>query len=1049
MIVNVKRPFRPLVALLLGAVVAGMAGCPNLSRDLDLKAQIETDVLEANAEQIAIRVQPESDAMGMTTPIGSTTAKVGVAFQISTTVTPDYAFVGWEMTAGDGEVTFADDTSQETMATVTRKGTGSIIITALFDPRPKVIIKDPDGGEGILTNRKILITFSEEMDQGSISLEDTIDVLSRSRNFPSNPLVSIESVLTLTPDPLNKALVTISLTGTNEFAAQHYIWVRVLKGVKDAAGNMMKEDFSWYFITGDGSDTISPSLRDFAIQDSDRNLIPDDGFTNCQTGLRLITDADDNDLLALINVTETGFAGKEYSYTPELQYNLQTTADGRVNISVMVKDRVGNESVSRSQWINVDTGRPGVSLTCSDADGVVRDGAVVNFTATFTEAVVATPTLTIDGTAHAMSGGGATWTYGWTVAAGAGVEKDVAVTVSGADAAGNTNTAATGDVNFHIDNVRPGVSLGASGHPDTLVRAGDTVNFTATFTEAVVATPTLTIDGAVYTMSGSGTSWTYSWTVDTVVGRDKNVTVVVSGADAAGNANTAATGDVSFHIDNVKPTVVSLTCTDADRKLKDGDVVDLTVTFSESVVATPTVTIAGGGSVVYTSGSGTTWTYTWTVNGGGAGVEKDVTAAVSATDVAGNSDSETVTSVPFHIDNVKPTVVSLTCTDADRKLKDGDVVDLTVTFTEPVIATPTVAIAGGGPVVYTSGSGTTWTYTWTVNGGGAGVEKDVTAAVSATDTVGNSKSETVTSVPFHIDNIKPVFSTITLSDAPKNKTATVVFSEAVYANTDATGALVGSNTNGSSDISVTENSAAADITAWEITPAHTAGSDTLTIDLTWSGTPTTGVDIVTVAAANATSIYDAAGNSMEASASGDGTCKSLALSIHAAANNAVETAMTSPRTIGSVSWSLPFLPAGSRPVQGSADVKQPAVRPVSLSGAHLGSSPQSLPLDYFRRPLPLRRESQAVAPQAVVTGSDSAGLFTLKAAANASAGTGEAVVRVSLGRAPTMEALAVQPAEKRGSPSPWLVIGLAMGAALLLAGGLFAARFLGRTASRR
>ena len=128
MIVHAMRVSRALMALLICAVVVCIAGCPNLSRDLDLKAQIQGDVLEANAEQVAIRVQPESEAMGVTSPSGPSTAKIGVAFLVSTTVSPEYAFLRWEQAGGDGEVLFADATRPETEATVTKKGTGILIV---------------------------------------------------------------------------------------------------------------------------------------------------------------------------------------------------------------------------------------------------------------------------------------------------------------------------------------------------------------------------------------------------------------------------------------------------------------------------------------------------------------------------------------------------------------------------------------------------------------------------------------------------------------------------------------------------------------------------------------------------------------------------------------------------------------------------------------------------------------------------------------------------------------------------------------------------------
>lgn len=99
------------------------------------------------------------------------------------------------------------------------------------------------------------------------------------------------------------------------------------------------------------------------------------------------------------------------------------------------------------------------------------------------------------------------------------------------------------------------------------------------------------------------------------------------------------------------------------------------------------------------------------------------------------------------------------------------------------------------------------------------------------------------------ENKSPFFESITLSD--DNKTATVTFSEPVYANIDETGGLE------NSDIIVT-------ITGVDFTYEvnHTAGATTMTIDLAITSI-TEGTETVTVQAASATSIYDAEGKAME------------------------------------------------------------------------------------------------------------------------------------------------------------------------------------------
>lgn len=88
-----------------------------------------------------------------------------------------------------------------------------------------------------------------------------------------------------------------------------------------------------------------------------------------------------------------------------------------------------------------------------------------------------------------------------------------------------------------------------------------------------------------------------------------------------------------------------------------------------------------------------------------------------------------------------------------------------------------------------------------------------------------------------------------------NKTITVTFSEAVYANADATGALTGSSLN------VT----APEALEFTYTVSHTAGSATATINIAITSI-IQGTEKFTIKPASATAIYDNEGAAMEASA---------------------------------------------------------------------------------------------------------------------------------------------------------------------------------------
>jgi hypothetical protein len=437
-------------------------------------------------------------------------------------------------------------------------------------------------------------------------------------------------------------------------------------------------------------------------------------------------------------------------------------------------------------------------------------------------------------------------------------------------------------------------------------------------------------------------------------------------------------------------------------------------------------------------------------------MDADVTAAASAADAAGNPNSAATGDVGFHIDNVAPGVALTASVHPDATVKNVDVVNFTATFTEAVVATPALTIAGGGAVTNTGGSGTTWTYSWTVSAV-TDMDADTTVAVSAADAAGNPNSAATGATSFHIDNVKPVISSVTLSDEPiKNEIATVVFSEPVFANANATGALVGSSEVGASDLAVTDASAVADITAWAINPAHSAGSGTLTINLTWSSTPTRDVDTVTVAAANATSVYDAAGNAMPGGSGATGTAKRLSIEVPSATGGA---AAARPASIAS----------GSRGIQPLAIVDQVPERP-QLKQAPPRATPSAAPrqattgvepLAQFHRPIVLPdkpdaeiRAARAPSVPAVTEATDRGTPVQIARGTSAEAPAAVPAVRrsearIALPDADAVLGLAEPSPEKRGASSIPVVGIFIFGAVLLLVCGWFGALLLRRAASRR
>ncbi|MDA7777689.1 thrombospondin type 3 repeat-containing protein, partial [Flavobacteriaceae bacterium] len=202
-------------------------------------------------------------------------------------------------------------------------------------------------------------------------------------------------------------------------------------------------------------------------------------------------------------------------------------------------------------------------------------------------------------------------------------------------------------IQIYNDSTAPTVTL-TDTDSDNNVSNSDVVTITASFSESMSATPTLSLTGIVSDTQMSATAsdsvWTYTWTVSTSV---SSATATVSGTDLSGNAYSG-TDSITFIIDNIAPTV-SLTDTDSDNLVSNSDVVTITATFSESMTATPTLSLSGITSNAQMSAttSDTVWTYTWTVSTS----VSSATATVSGTDLAGNAYSGTE-SITFGLQDI-------------------------------------------------------------------------------------------------------------------------------------------------------------------------------------------------------------------------------------------------------------------------------------------------------------------------------------------------------------------------------------------------------------
>ena len=238
------------------------------------------------------------------------------------------------------------------------------------------------------------------------------------------------------------------------------------------------------------------------------------------------------------------------------------------------------------------------------------------------------------------------------------------------------------------------------------------------------------------------------------------------GTVPTGGSSTPTGGSSTPTGDTVSPTVASIAAsgtgiTGGTGNLNAGDVVNLTVTFSEAVTVTggaPTLALNDGGTATYSSGSGSnTLVFSHTVQAGQNVADLAVTSLNGATitDAAGNV-ADTSGAAGYNpagtlrIDTIVPTVSSITTAGPSLSAGSGTVgagatVSFTVAMSEAVTVTgtPTLSLSDGGKATFSGGSGSaSLTFTHTVAAGQSAADLSVSsfnlAGGTVSDAAGNA-----------------------------------------------------------------------------------------------------------------------------------------------------------------------------------------------------------------------------------------------------------------------------------------------------------------------
>jgi hypothetical protein len=244
--------------------------------------------------------------------------------------------------------------------------------------------------------------------------------------------------------------------------------------------------------------------------------------------------------VTVANGTLSGFSGVGTTYT----FNVTPSANGTVSVNVPANSAIdanntGNTAASQFS-LNYQQ-----SVTAAPVVTAPANGSLINTTTpTYGGTAVATSTVTVfvDGTAigTATTSASGSWSLPQPTALVQGSHTVYATAqLSGSAVSANSNTNT-----FILDSVRPTVAISSSAGASGSTTGTSPLPFTVTFSEAVtgfVAGDVSVTNGTISSVSGSGTTYTFSVT-PTTIGTATTVNIGANVAqDNATNGNTAAT----------------------------------------------------------------------------------------------------------------------------------------------------------------------------------------------------------------------------------------------------------------------------------------------------------------------------------------------------------------------------------------------------------------------------------------------------------------------------------------------------------------------------
>ncbi len=477
-------------------------------------------------------------------------------------------------------------------------------------------------------------------------------------------------------------------------------------------------------------------------------------------------------------------ADLDYASTGALALNGGTIKDAAGNNATLTLVSPGAAtSLAANKALMVSTNPTTIaSVTSNTTNGTYGMGTVIDVRVTFSAAVnvTGTPKITMSTgstsrTADFASGSGSTvLVFNYTVAANdTSSDLDYASTSALALNGGTIKDTGTFDATLTLP--APGGTGSLADSKALVIAATTPATFAITGPAAYVTATTPQVTWGASTgatkydlkVDNDSDCSSPSQTYSNITGTSKTLTTITAGTyyvcmtakDNSTNYINASNYGYSFTMDNVLPTVSSVTSNTADGTYTVGDIIDIYVNFSEvvNVTGTPTLTLETGTVdqvLNYVSGTGSAnLRFNYTVQAGDTTTALNYKATNSLAlnggtvkDVAGNNATLTLPALAgttalkgsktFVIDTSTAAITGVSSNTTNGSYKAGTVIDIRVTFNKivTVTGTPQLTLETGTVdqvIDYVSGSGgTVLLFNYTVQAGDTSADLTYVATTS-------------------------------------------------------------------------------------------------------------------------------------------------------------------------------------------------------------------------------------------------------------------------------------------------------------------------------